>query len=295
MPSVSRPPVVQSRRVTELSPEGNSMTARAILDQFAFFREAPEGFQEEVLAASGQVNLPAGFYPFQEGSRCEGFAFVGKGDVRVFKGSSGGREITLYHVGPGETCLLTLNAAMGNSSYPASAVVEDPVEAVAVPAESFRCWVRQQDEMRAFVFEQMAYRISDLMALIHDVVFQRMDRRVAAYLLSRRSTARRDAALELTHGAIATELGSAREVVSRVLKELEREGAVELGRGSRLPPLRRREGPAGSGAVCSAIAVGALLVFPTPLDASLTGSRVSAVSASSPKWTWTPIRPRPGR
>jgi CRP/FNR family transcriptional regulator len=120
---------------------------------------------------------------------------------------------------------------MGNSSYPASAVVEDPVEAVAVPADRFRSWVRQHDTMRAFVFEQMAHRISDLMALIHDVVFRRMDRRIAAYLLSRRAAADGDAALELTHGTIAIELGSAREVVSRVLKELEREGAVALGRG----------------------------------------------------------------
>lgn len=207
------------------------MTPREILERFAFFERAPKGFQEEVLASSERVSLPAGFHPFQEGGGCPGVAFVGVGDVRVYKVSSEGREVTLYHVGPGETCLLTLNAAMGTSLYPASAVVEAPVEAVAVPVESFRSWVRRHDAMSVFVFEQMAHRISDLMALIHEVVFRRMDRRVADYLASQYAGLAPGAVLETTHGAIAAELGSAREVVSRVLKELEREGAVMLGRG----------------------------------------------------------------
>ena len=224
------------------------MTAEEILQRFAFFRHAPGGLREELLAACEEVTLPAGFHPFQEGGGCQSVAFVGTGDVRVFKVSSEGREITLYHVGPGQTCLLTLNAAMGNSPYPASAVVEHPVEAVAVPAETLRAWVRRHDTMRAFVFEQMAYRISDLMALIHEVVFRRMDRRVAAHLLARHRDPTSGVELDVTHGAIATELGSAREVVSRVLKELEREGAVELARGrirlADVERLRRLANPA---------------------------------------------------
>ena len=207
------------------------MTAREILQRFDFFARAAPGFQEEVLAACEEVSLPPGFHPFQEGSGCHGVAFVGRGDVRVYKVSSEGREITLYHVGPGETCLLTLNAALGSSPYPASAVVEAAVDAVALPVDRFRGWVQQHEAMRLFVFEQMAHRIADLMALIHEVVFRRMDRRVAGYLLSRSEEAPTGNTLEITHGAIATELGSAREVVSRVLKELEREGAVALGRG----------------------------------------------------------------
>ncbi|MFQ5524699.1 MAG: Crp/Fnr family transcriptional regulator [Thermoanaerobaculia bacterium] len=207
------------------------MQANEILERFEFYRNAPEALHHEILESAELVTLPVGFHPFQEGSGCPGVAFVGAGDVRVFKVSREGREITLYHVGPGETCLLTLNAALGNSSYPASAVVEAPVEAVAVPADSFRAWVRRDDSMRVFVFEQMAYRISNLMVLIHDVVFRRMDRRVAEFLLSRQAEQEPDVPVEVTHNAIATEMGSAREVVSRVLKELEREGAVALGRG----------------------------------------------------------------
>lgn len=207
------------------------MQASEILEQFDFFHNARETLRHEILESAERVSLPAGFHPFQEGSGCPGVAFVGAGDIRVFKVSREGREITLYHVGQGETCLLTLNAAMGNSSYPASAVVEAPVEAVAVPVDSFRAWVRRDDSMRVFVFEQMAHRISHLMALIHDVVFQRLDRRLADYLLSRQVEPGTDTVLDVTHNAIAAELGSAREVISRVLKELEREGAVELGRG----------------------------------------------------------------
>lgn len=207
------------------------MQARQILELFDFYRCAPPDLQEEVLRESDLVSLPVGAFYFQEGSGCPNVAFVGHGDIRVFKVSSEGREITLYHVGTGETCLLTLNAALSREVYPASAIAEAPVEAVLVPVDSFRSWIDRHAGLRAFIFGEMAHRISDLMALIHEVVFRRMDRRVASYLLQAFADQPSRHELEITHGAIAAELGSAREVVSRVLKELEHEGAVKLGRG----------------------------------------------------------------
>lgn len=207
------------------------MQAKEILELFEFFKSAPADLRQEIHESSERVSLPVGFHPFQEGSGCPNVAFVGRGDIRVFKVSSEGREITLYHVTEGETCLLTLNAAIGNSLYPASAVAEAAVEAVVVPVERFRSWIQRDESIRTFVFEQMAHRVSDLMALIHEVVFRRMDRRLADYLLRGfEGQGAEDNVLAVTHGAIAGELGTAREVVSRVLKELEREGAVKLGR-----------------------------------------------------------------
>lgn len=207
------------------------MQAHGVLELFEFYRSAPPELREEVLQASDLVSLPRGAFYFQEGGGCPNVAFVGSGDIRVFKVSSEGREITLYHVGTGETCLLTLNAALSRDAYPASAVAEAPVEAVLVPVDSFREWIDRHAGLRRFILGEMAHRISDLMALIHEIVFRRMDRRVASHLLQAFSAQESGRSLEVTHGAIAAELGSAREVVSRVLKELEREGAVDLGRG----------------------------------------------------------------
>lgn len=206
------------------------MEPAEILGLFDFYGSAPRGFRREVRAASELAQLPEGAFYFQEGAHCPNVAFVGSGDVRVFKVSREGREITLYHVGRGETCLLTLNAALSRGPYPASAVAESPVEAVLVPVEPFRAWIHRHEELRAFIFGEMAHRISDLMALIHDLVFRRMDRRLAIHLLSRLEGQASDS-LETTHHAIAAELGTAREVVSRVLEELQGEGAVELARG----------------------------------------------------------------
>lgn len=209
----------------------NDVQADEILELFDFYRTAPPDLRREVLEQSHRVSLPRGAFYFQEGSGCSNVAFVGSGDIRVFKVSTAGREITLYHVGTGETCLLTLNAALSRNAYPASAVAEAAVEAVLVPVESFRAWMDRHAELRQFVFGEMAHRISELMALIHEVVFRRLDRRVATYLLQAFAGPEARQRLEVTHGAIAAELGSAREVISRVLKELEREGAVELRRG----------------------------------------------------------------
>jgi CRP/FNR family transcriptional regulator len=149
----------------------------------------------------------------------------------VFKVGETGREITLYHVQEGQTCLINMLCVFLGKPAMATAAVETPVEAVIIPAAAFRDWVRTRDSIRHFIFETMAERMVAVMTLVEEVAFRRMDTRLAAALLNRFDQAQPANFIATTHEEIAAELGTAREVVSRLLKELERQGAVHLARG----------------------------------------------------------------
>jgi CRP/FNR family transcriptional regulator len=182
-------------------------------------------FQSEAFYA----RIPAGKDVFVEGDQADTIALLISGVVRVYKIGEIGREITLYRFGQGESCILTANAILSNKSFPAIATVEEDAEAIIIPAAVFRDWVKRYDMWREFVFELLSARLSTIMAVVDEVVFQRMDRRVAAWLLSRSQNAN---PLATTHQEIAAELGSSREVISRILEDFSRNGLISLGRGT---------------------------------------------------------------
>jgi CRP/FNR family transcriptional regulator len=181
-------------------------------------------FQSEAFFA----RIPAGKDVFVEGDQAEAIALLISGVVRVYKIGETGREITLYRFGLGESCILTANAILSRKSFPAIATIEKDAEAVMIPAEVFRDWVRRHDLWREFVFALLSERLSTVMAVIDEVVFQRMDRRVAALLLAK---AKFQHPLRVTHQEIAAELGSSREVISRILEDFSQRGWLEAGRG----------------------------------------------------------------
>jgi CRP/FNR family transcriptional regulator len=151
------------------------------------------------------------------------------GVVRVYKIGETGREITLYRFGHGESCILTANAILSSKSFPAIATVEQDAEAVMIPAQVFRDWVKRFDLWREFVFDLLSDRLSTVLAVVDEVVFQRMDRRVASLLLAKSKTQH---PIRVTHQEIAAELGSSREVISRILEDFSRLGLIESGRGA---------------------------------------------------------------
>lgn len=207
------------------------MDCSDILNLFAFYRQAPAALQQRMQASAQVVELPAGAFYFHEGDTCSQIALLGAGNIRVFKNSETGREITLYHVCTGETCILTASCVLAGASYPATARVEVPAQAVLFPAAHFRAWVGMHEEVRRFIFEILARRVANIMALVEEIAFRKMDQRLAEFLLMRFANAGAPVtSLQLTHEQIAAELGSAREVISRLLKEFERLGAIELGR-----------------------------------------------------------------
>jgi CRP/FNR family transcriptional regulator, anaerobic regulatory protein len=161
------------------------------------------------------ARIPEGHDVFIEGDLVDAIALLISGVVRVYKIGEMGREITLYRFGNGESCILTANAILNQKTFPAVAVVESEAEAVMVPADTFRDWVRRSDFWREFVFDLLSQRLSSVMSIVDEVVFRRMDARIAALLLKRTLPGGR---IQITHQEIAAELGTSREVVSRILE-----------------------------------------------------------------------------
>lgn len=200
----------------------------AWLDSFPRLRALDAKALETLRRSALAVDLPPGAVAFSSGQACENYLFVTEGSVRVQLTGESGREIQLYRVGPGETCVLTTTALLSDDNYMAEGIAETPVRGTALPASVFRRLMAESEPFRQFVFSTFGLRITALMQVIQGVAFGHVGPRLAAVLLSR-AGGRPD--VEATHQDLAVELGTAREVVSRQLKEFERQGWVRLGRG----------------------------------------------------------------
>lgn len=174
------------------------------------------------------ARIPTGRDVFVEGDRAEAIALLVSGVVRVYKIGETGREITLYRFGLGESCILTANAILSQQTFPAIATVEQDAEAVMLPADVFREWVRRYDLWRDFVFNLLSQRLTSVMAIVDEVAFRRVDTRLAVFLLNRSQTQN---PIAITHQEIASELGSSRDVISRILEGFASEGMIRSGRG----------------------------------------------------------------
>jgi len=204
----------------------------SILEKFGFFRDASAQFQSAVANVAKYASVAPGTFLYHQGDQCEKFALVGAGDIRVFKTEAAGHEITLYHVQDGQACLVNMLGIFLERPAMATAVVDVTTEAVVMPATSLRHWVESEEAMRKFVFESMATRMIDVMVLAEELAFRRMDQRLGRLLLDRfASKSGPCKVITTTHEELAKELGTVREVVSRLLKELEREGAISTSRG----------------------------------------------------------------
>src|SRR6266496_1894419 len=189
---------------------------KRITQALPVLKDADSQLVREFQRSAFLARIPAGHDVFLEGDRVEAIALLISGVVRVYKIGETGREITLYRFGHGESCILTANAILSQKLFPAIATVEREAEAVMIPANIFRDWVKCHDPWREFVFELLSDRLSTVMAVLEEVVFQRMDRRVASLLLDKSGSIH---PVKITHQEIASELGSSREVVSRILED----------------------------------------------------------------------------
>jgi CRP/FNR family transcriptional regulator len=199
-----------------------------IFQALPFLQGADADLLREFRRSAFTARIPAGKDVFVEGDAVQAIALLISGRVRVYKVGETGREITLYRFGLGESCILTANAILSRQSFPAIATVEQDAEAVMVPAEMFREWVGRYDAWRRFVFDLLSARLSSVLAIVDEVAFRRMDTRVAELLLQK---ARPGGSLHITHQEIAAELGSSREVISRILEDFASAGLIRSGRG----------------------------------------------------------------
>lgn len=171
------------------------------------------------------MNLPAGMQVFAEHQPCHGFPLLLEGSIKVVKLAASGRELLLYRVTPGGSCIISSSCLLGHSDYNARGIAETPITLLALPVASFSTLMLEHAPFRDFVFHLFAERIAELMQLVEEVAFARLDRRLAKLLL-----ARKEDVLHVTHQQLADELGSVREIVSRLLKGFAAQGLVTLGR-----------------------------------------------------------------
>ena len=207
-----------------INPEQFNRIARVL----PILEHADQGLLREFQQKAFYARIPEGHDVFVEGDRADAIALLISGVVRVYKIGEMGREITLYRFGNGESCILTANAILNQKTFPAVAVVESEAEAVMIPADAFRDWLRRYDLWREFLFELLSQRLASVMSILDEVVFRRMDARIAAFVLDR---AKAGGKIQITHQEIASELGTSREVVSRILEGFGSAGLVAAGRG----------------------------------------------------------------
>jgi CRP/FNR family transcriptional regulator len=175
--------------------------------------------------------MSAGTTILREGQVCASVPFVVDGSIRVFKTAESGREITLYRITRGQSCVLSSGCGLGLPAFPASAVAEESTFAAFLPSDTALALMDESPSFRAFVLSQYASRLAEIMELVEEVAFRRVDERLRQFLLdaSARSI---DHRIAMTHQELADHIGTSREVVSRILKDWELRAALSISRGS---------------------------------------------------------------
>jgi CRP/FNR family transcriptional regulator len=199
------------------------MTAAELVALYPVLGKLPAALLQRIVDAMQTMDVPAGTTVFDEHQPCRGFPFVLGGAIRVVKLSASGRELPLYRVLAGESCIISSSCLLGHADYNARGVSEGPTRLALLPRPLF-------DEMlgepafRNFVFALFSERMAELMQLVEEVAFRKLDQRLAALLLGKGRV------VHATHQQLADELGSVREMVSRLLKGFAEQGLVRLGR-----------------------------------------------------------------
>lgn len=181
----------------------------------------------QLMDSAALVSLPAGQQVFYPGKTCESYLLLLSGSVKAQIMSADGREVLLYHVRAGDSCVLTTSCLLGDNRYPAEGFAETDVSAFAIPAPVFHRCLEQSAFFREFVFHSFSSRLSDVIKRMEALSFGSVDQKLAKALLASESQI-----IQKTHHELALDMGSVREVVSRHLKRFESYGWLQLSRGS---------------------------------------------------------------
>ncbi|WP_151719845.1 Crp/Fnr family transcriptional regulator [Gemmobacter serpentinus] len=195
---------------------------------FKELAQLPTPMRDGLLQGSRALEFSAGTRIFGPGQPADHLLLLRSGRIRVTQISDTGREVVLYRVGAGESCVLTSACMVAYDDLATEGVAETAIQAIGIPRTTFDKMMALSSEFRGFVMRAWSRRVTDLLALIDDIAFQRIDLRLASRLLA---LAEGDA-VHATHQQLATELGSAREVISRALSEFQRRGWIEQARGA---------------------------------------------------------------
>lgn len=198
------------------------------IERFQGLKRLEPRIRDVLTSRSQVVRIPAGTVIFGPGKSPENMLLMLKGTVRVQQLAENGREVVLYRVTAGESCVMTTACMLAYEDYSAEGVAETDLVVAAVPRAVFDDLIASSKEFRTFVFTAYSRRMTDLFHVIEDIAFRRMDIRLAQKIVERADTG----VLKATHAQLAAELGTAREVISRQLAEFQRRGWIAQGRGT---------------------------------------------------------------
>jgi len=200
-----------------------------VLDALPFLEGYVKGGVEEFLNHAVYSKIPKGKIITTEGEKCISFSFVLSGSIKVYKVADNGREITLYYLNRGESCILTASCILSKKTFPAISEAEVDTEVLSIPSAVLLNWVDKYEHWRAYVFNLMSSRLANIITIVEEIIFRNVDIRLANYLLKYSREGQN--IISRTHSSIASDIGTSREVVSRLLKEFEESGIISLSRG----------------------------------------------------------------
>jgi CRP/FNR family transcriptional regulator len=197
--------------------------------QSALLARLPLEVRRRVTSEAVPIAVPAGTVLFQPGDACSLYLLLLSGTVRVQLITPGGHQLLLYRVEPGQSCVLTTSCLIAHETYAAEGVAETALTGLGLSPALFERLLADSAAFRQLVFTDFGHRLADLMLLLNEVAFRRFAARLADWLIE--EAGRSGSLIARTHHALAADLGTAREVVSRQLKEFERRGLLALARG----------------------------------------------------------------
>ncbi len=198
------------------------------LQQIAEFKTSPE-LVEKLQQYSVQKNYKAGDIILNENAHIRSIPIVTKGTLKVIRTEEDGREILLYYIKAGESCIMSFLGGLHNETSKVKAEVEDDAEILFLPVEKVSIFIKEYPQWLDYIFRLYHKRFEELLEVVNAIAFKKVDERMLA-LLNKKTELTGNKTLNITHEQLANELGTARVVVSRLLKQLEEIGKVRLGR-----------------------------------------------------------------
>jgi CRP/FNR family transcriptional regulator len=188
-----------------------------------------QDLQDTIVRVGEIKKIPAGMVIQDIGKFIRMVPMLYKGAIKVMREDEEGNEVFLYYLNPGETCAMSLTCCNANKPSTICAIAEEDVEMIGIPVRCMDEWMMQYHSWKDFVMQTYSNRFEELLKAVDSLAFQKMDERLLKYLQDKANVTGKTL-LEVTHGQIASELNSSREVISRLLKQLENTGKVKGGR-----------------------------------------------------------------
>jgi CRP/FNR family transcriptional regulator, anaerobic regulatory protein len=214
--------------VNKSSPDVSSL--KQLLADYPVLVESADNACWAMLASANIQSFDSDTLLFQEGMECKHLMLIVEGSVRVYKNSVDGREVTLYRVEPGQLCINNLNNLVDGTSYPVVARTDSKMRGLVITKRAFHEALENSNSFRTYVLRNLTERLTHMANLVSGFAFDRLDLRVGCWLMAQfeRNCSR---AIEITHSELAHELGTTREMISRILKDFEHKRCIQLSRG----------------------------------------------------------------